>query len=75
MRSAFGSRSVDGATELVSVVVVVVELDGMLESELEGAAVEGAATLSLEGAVLLAGWLVSALAGAGAVVVSGVDCA
>ena len=68
MRSAFGARSVDGATA-VSVVVVVV-LDGMLEVELEGALL-----LSLEGAVLFTGWLVSALAGAAGAVVSGVDCA
>ena len=71
MRSAFGARSVDGAT-VVSVVVVVVVLDGMLELELDGALV-----LSDDGAVLLTGWLVSALAGAGAGagVVSEVDCA
>jgi hypothetical protein len=64
-RSALGSRSVsrpDDVVRSVVVVVVVLELDGMFD-------------VSVDGAVLLAGWLVSAVAGAGWVVVSGVDCA
>jgi hypothetical protein len=65
-----GCSSVSRPDEVVVVVVVVAE-DGMLDD----VSVDGAADVSLDGAVLLAGWLVSAVAGAGWVAVSGVDCA
>jgi hypothetical protein len=54
--------------EVLSVLVVVPVV--VLEDELEGVLLVSAC-----GAVVLAGWLVSALAGAGALLVSGVDCA
>jgi len=62
LRSAFGARVVDEPDETLSVFEVVLE---------------GIELVSAGGAVLLAGWLVSAAtgAGAGAGVVPDVDCA
>jgi hypothetical protein len=65
LRSAFGSRFVAGAAEVSFDIVpedIVPELEGVV-------------LVSAGGAVLLAGWLVSAAVGAGAVLLSGVDWA